>query len=289
MRMSLVEYDYDDNTTPKKKKDKSKPVRRGSTSLVEYDAEDLEMVDNSGHDGEVIIENQVEDYSEDDEDEDSQTDSPLGDPFMDYFKEQILKSSDFSSDLKTSTDTTSLKTSDYSALKTSDSIQVLEPITSPQAESSSKRIKTIDYSLWKTDYECPTDPPCPILVSKVTDYIEFKSSGTNINREYRRRKEFKNPNILEKLVEYYHIIEIGSNYPTDKFNPHKWNSSSFYEVLNEEQQKYYEQFEKQNELKLSSSGPKQTKSSSTSKRDHHKSSSKHSRRSPKERDHVKKR
>jgi len=190
--------------------------------------------------------------------------------------------------LKTS-DSTVIKSSDNSILKISEnSIRFSDSINSPKEESPSKRLKTIDHSEWKNDYEGPTEPPCPILVGKVSDYIQYKRTGTNINREYRRKNEFKNPNILEKLVEYYHIIEIGSNYPSDKFNPHKWKPSSFYDALNEEQQKFYENLEKEkNEVKTSSSNHHH-KSSTTSNTTggvskNHKSKS-HSRRSSKDRE-----
>jgi len=291
--MSLVGYEYDDtSSTPKKKKEKPKTLKRASTSLVEYLPEEYDNIDMTGQDSEVIIENHTnEEEYDSEEDDDSQEESPLEDPFMDNFlKDSSLKSSDFT-DIKSSSDMSYLKTSDSSFLKldnslkiSDNSIRLTDSMNSPNEESPSKRLKTIDHSEWKNDYEGPTEPPCPILVSKVADYIQYKRTGTNINREYRRKKEFKNPNILEKLVEYYHIIEVGSNYPSDKFNPHKWKPSSFYDALDEEQQKCYEKIEKEkNDTKSSSKHHKSSASTAVSK--NHKSSSKsHSRRSSKERE-----
>jgi len=104
----------------------------------------------------------------------------------------------------------------------------------------------------------------------VHSFTEYKRTGANINREYRRKKEFKNPDILEKLVRYYNIIEIGSNYPASKFDPYKWKASSFYDALAEEQQRMMEKLENEKKnTKPKSSG----KSSTKSKKSHTGSSS----------------
>jgi len=200
-----------------------------------------------------------------------------------------LKTSDFASQKTASSEVSSLRTSDYSPLKTSDISIHDSGITSPKEETSpSKRQKIIDYSEWKNDYEGPTEPPCPILVTKVAEYIQYKKTGTNINREYRRKKEFKNPNILEKLVEYYNIKETGSNYPTEKFDPFKWKPSSNYDALGEEQQKCYEKLEKERSESKTTAKPQKTSSSGVKKERDHKSKSHSRRSSPKDRDKSKK-
>jgi hypothetical protein len=281
--MSLVGYEYDDtSSTPKKKKEKQKPLKRASTSLVEYhlpeDSNEFHET-TTGHDSEVIIENQNHEDEEDESEEEEDTqESPLEDPFAD--NDIGLKSESFSS--VKSPDFSGLKSSDYSGLKNSDFsvkssesfsvLRVSDTVLSPKAESPSKRQKTIDYSDWKNDYEGPLEPPCPLLVDKVAEYIDYKRTGTNINREYRRKKEFKNPNILEKLVHYYNINETGSNYPTDKFDPHKWKPTSFYDVLAEEQQKCYEKFEKERKEAKTTSKHKSSSKISSSK-NHKKSNS----------------
>jgi len=178
--MSLVGYEYDDtSSTPKKKKEKQKPLKRASTSLVEYQMpeDSIEFHETTaGHnDSEVIIENQNHDDEEDDdESEDDYTqESPLEDPFAD--NDIGLKSESFSS--VKSPDFSGLKSSDYSGLKNSDFsvkssesfsvLRVSDTVLSPKAESPSKRQKTIDYSDWKNDYEGPLEPPCPLLVVRL--------------------------------------------------------------------------------------------------------------------------
>jgi len=270
--MSLVGYEYDD-TTNKRKKDKPKMIKRPSMSLVEYTLpEDTDpMMD--GQDGEIIIENHSME-----EDDDSKDESNLTDSEDDTVKvsEQSIRTPDYSL-LKTSSDLSLIKTaSDLSYLSTSDFQIPSEENNSLKGETSpSKRQKTscIDYSQWKNDYEGPMEPPCPNLVNKVIEYIGFKSTGANINREYRRQKEFKNPHILEKLVEYYHIDQTGSNYPKDKFDPLKWKSSDYYEVLAQSQEQQKNSTEKEpthtSSSKLTSSSKGHHHSKSRSRDDKH--------------------
>jgi len=44
-------------------------------------------------------------------------------------------------------------------------------------------------------------------------------------------KAFYNPDILEKLITFCDIVEIGSNYPKDLFDPQNYETSDVYDVL----------------------------------------------------------
>ena len=44
-------------------------------------------------------------------------------------------------------------------------------------------------------------------------------------------KEYANPLILEKVVSYYDLDEIGSNYSKDVYNPHNKSPEDFYEEI----------------------------------------------------------
>lgn len=44
--------------------------------------------------------------------------------------------------------------------------------------------------------------------------------GMSINEKVRHGKDFKNPYLLNWLVDHCDIDEIGSNYPPHLFNPH---------------------------------------------------------------------
>jgi len=132
-------------------------------------------------------------------------------------------------------------------------------------EGPAKRQRTVAYSCWKNDYEGPVEEPHPDLVYRVLSFTEYKRTGANINREYKRKKEFKNPDILEKLVRYYNIIEIGSNYPASKFDPYKWKASSFYDALDAEQQRMMEKIETEKKAAKTKSTTKSSKSKNKSK------------------------
>jgi hypothetical protein len=44
-------------------------------------------------------------------------------------------------------------------------------------------------------------------------------------------KEYLNPLILEKIVDYYNLDEIGTNYPKEVYNPHGKQPEDFFEEI----------------------------------------------------------
>jgi len=64
-----------------------------------------------------------------------------------------------------------------------------------------------------------------------------------INSNLFQSHAFHNPDILEKLVLYAEVDEIGSNYPPELFNPRGFDNSDFYDSLAKEQQEMYEKKE----------------------------------------------
>lgn len=44
-------------------------------------------------------------------------------------------------------------------------------------------------------------------------------------------KEYNNPLILEKIIDYYDIDEIGSNYPKSIYDPHNKKSEDYFEEI----------------------------------------------------------
>jgi len=62
----------------------------------------------------------------------------------------------------------------------------------------------------------------------------------------RESHAFKNPDILEKLISFCNIVEIGSNYPREVYDPFGFeNSGDFYDELAKEQQLMYERREQE--------------------------------------------
>jgi hypothetical protein len=44
-------------------------------------------------------------------------------------------------------------------------------------------------------------------------------------------KDYNNPLILEKIIDFYDIDEIGSNYPKEMYNPHEKHPEDFFEEV----------------------------------------------------------
>ncbi|NXM10370.1 S30BP protein, partial [Ploceus nigricollis] len=81
-------------------------------------------------------------------------------------------------------------------------------------------------------------PPEPLgrcsnqLQDKIKKLYEWKmKEGMDMNYIIQNKKEFRNPSIYEKLIQFCSIDEIGTNYPKDMFDPHSWSEDSYYEAL----------------------------------------------------------
>ncbi|NXB24771.1 S30BP protein, partial [Rhagologus leucostigma] len=70
------------------------------------------------------------------------------------------------------------------------------------------------------------------LQDKIQKLCEMKmKEGMDMNYKIQRKKEFHNPSLYEKMIQFCSIDEIGTNYPKDKFDPHAWSEDSYYEAL----------------------------------------------------------
>lgn len=96
--------------------------------------------------------------------------------------------------------------------------------------------------------QLPPEPVgcCPrALQEKVAALLEKKSRlGLDLNRNLQQRKDFRNPSIYEKLVQFCNIDEFGSSYPEHLFQPHEWGEESHYQNLAKAQKCAYEKKEK---------------------------------------------
>ena len=90
----------------------------------------------------------------------------------------------------------------------------------------------------------PTGQCSSALQEKIIIMLEKKKRGINLNSNVQRRKDFRNPSIYEKLVQFCNIDEFGSNYPLELFNPHEWEESSYHDNLLRAQKKAYEKKER---------------------------------------------
>uniref|UniRef100_A0A4X2LCP4 SAP30 binding protein n=1 Tax=Vombatus ursinus TaxID=29139 RepID=A0A4X2LCP4_VOMUR len=85
------------------------------------------------------------------------------------------------------------------------------------------------------EIKIPPEPPGKCshpLQDKIQKLYEQKiKEGMDMNYIIQRKKEFRNPSIYEKLIQYCSIDELGTNYPQDMFDPHGWSEDSYYEAL----------------------------------------------------------
>jgi len=81
-------------------------------------------------------------------------------------------------------------------------------------------------------------------------FHDLKLQGRSINKNLYESHAFKNPDILEKLVAYCKIVEIGSNYPTELFDPLNLPTNDFYDALAKEQSAFFEAKDKGKQLQI---------------------------------------
>lgn len=71
--------------------------------------------------------------------------------------------------------------------------------------------------------------------TRIQDLLTFKAAGASINRDLNKQKDLKNPDILDRLIKRHDLLEIGSNYPPEIFNPFDWPAEAFYDKISEKQ------------------------------------------------------
>lgn len=76
-------------------------------------------------------------------------------------------------------------------------------------------------------FSLPPEPKgkCPQeLQDKITNMYEKMKSGMDMNKLIQERKEFRNPSIYEKLIQYCDIDELGTNYQPEIYDPLQWGN-----------------------------------------------------------------
>ena len=99
--------------------------------------------------------------------------------------------------------------------------------------SLSKTEKSSKYAHYK--FSLPPEPkgkPSADLVEKINNlYEKMEISNMDMNEIIQQRKDFRNPSLYDKLVQFCGINEFGTNYPPDMYNPLQWGKESYYEEL----------------------------------------------------------
>uniref|UniRef100_A0A3B4FIA3 SAP30 binding protein n=1 Tax=Pundamilia nyererei TaxID=303518 RepID=A0A3B4FIA3_9CICH len=118
------------------------------------------------------------------------------------------------------------------------------------------------------EIKIPSEPPgrCSShLQEKIHKLYERKLHGDfDTNAHIQQKKEFRNPSIYEKLIQFCAIDELGTNYPKDMFDPHAWSEDSYYEALAKAQKVEMDKLEKAKKERTKGTNPSSTAASTTS-------------------------
>lgn len=82
-------------------------------------------------------------------------------------------------------------------------------------------------------------------------YNRMMTEGVDMNRIIQDKKNFRNPSIYEKLIQFCDINELDTNYPPEIYDPLKWGKESYYDELARVQKVEMEKREKERKDKLS--------------------------------------
>lgn len=97
-------------------------------------------------------------------------------------------------------------------------------------------------------FNLPQEPKgkCSLeLQEKIANlYEKMRNSNMDTNKIIQERKEFRNPSIYEKLIQFCDINELGTNYPPEIYDPSQWGKESYYEELAKAQKVEMEKIEK---------------------------------------------
>lgn len=103
-------------------------------------------------------------------------------------------------------------------------------------------------NLKKNEIQLPPEPNgrcSKSLQEKISELYEKKKQGKDMNASIQKRKDFRNPSIYEKLIQFCNIDEQGTNYPPETYDPHCWGPESFYEELAKRQKEEMDKREKE--------------------------------------------
>ncbi|XP_050440564.1 SAP30-binding protein [Adelges cooleyi] len=99
----------------------------------------------------------------------------------------------------------------------------------------------------------PPEPPgrcSKELQEKIARLHEkMGKDGMDMNYLIQKRKDFRNPSIYEKLLQFCNINELGTNYPPHLYDPLRWGKESFYEELGRLQKEDMEKRQKERKEK----------------------------------------
>lgn len=88
-----------------------------------------------------------------------------------------------------------------------------------------------------------SDPKLQETISNINQKI--KNSEFDLNQYIQDKKEFRNPSIYDKLIQFCNINELGTNFPPEIYDVSIYGPESFYEELARAQKLEMDKLEKQ--------------------------------------------
>lgn len=123
--------------------------------------------------------------------------------------------------------------------------EVDEEKNADNAETTDKLAKYIQ----KYGFELPPepkgklDPKLQETVSNINQKV--KNSAFDLNQYIQEKKEFRNPSIYDKLIQFCNINELDTNFPPEIYDISIYGPESFYEELAKAQKLEMDKLEKQ--------------------------------------------
>jgi len=96
--------------------------------------------------------------------------------------------------------------------------------------------------------QLPPEPPTKCsdeLQSRISEFCDKNRQGLDLLGSIQRKKTFRNPSIYEKLLVHCDIDELGSNFPSEIFDPHAFRKEDYYDELARKQTEAMHKLEKE--------------------------------------------
>lgn len=81
-------------------------------------------------------------------------------------------------------------------------------------------------------------------------YSRMLNEGLDMNKVIQDKKNFRNPSIYEKLIQFCDINELDTNYPPEIYDPLKWGKESYSDELSRVQKIEMDRREKEKKEKM---------------------------------------
>ncbi|CRK93467.1 CLUMA_CG007003, isoform A [Clunio marinus] len=88
-----------------------------------------------------------------------------------------------------------------------------------------------------------SDPKLQETISNI--YQKIKNSEFDLNQYIQEKKEFRNPSIYDKLIQFFDLNELGTNFPPEIYDVSIYGPESYYEELAKAQKQEMDKLEKQ--------------------------------------------